>query len=200
MILNFFPSFKKKMSEYWVSEFWDYLIYKSDKEFLLICVSSYMGFCLLVSLCDSLFLQEDRNSLISSLGVYFYNTLSLVLGIPLFLLYLIYCIVLIVLVLPRLHGIALLKYAWVILVPFGKYVQDDNTRLSSVEHEFMHFVWIFTGFLPLGIMHCIVALVYCVSLVGIPVGIKHWKLAINAFWPFDKSVSCHKVQDITSLQ
>ena len=173
------------MFESWTDHLYEYF-YINDPEILLIYACSYIGLCLFVSLCDSLFLHQS-----SSIFTYLYNTLSLFLGIPIYLLgYLPYCILLIVLVVTRQHGYAMIKYAWIVLIPFGKEIQNTrNDRLYSVQHEFMHFVWIFTGFLPLAILHCLVALIYGATLVGIPVAIKHWNLAMNAFWPFDKVVS-----------
>lgn len=49
-------------------------------------------------------------------------------------------------------------------------------------------IWFIFGGLGLGISWLIVGLLWCITLVGIPVGIQCFKLAGLAFWPFGKEV------------
>lgn len=49
-------------------------------------------------------------------------------------------------------------------------------------------IWFIFGGLGLGISWLIVGLIWCITLVGIPVGLQCFKLAGLAFWPFGKEV------------
>ena len=47
--------------------------------------------------------------------------------------------------------------------------------------------FIFGGFIS-GLGWCIVGLIYCVTIIGIPVGLQCFKLSSMSFWPFGKEV------------
>ena len=49
-------------------------------------------------------------------------------------------------------------------------------------------IWFLFGGLGLGLSWFLVGLVWCITVVGIPVGIQCFKLAGLAFWPFGKEV------------
>ena len=49
-------------------------------------------------------------------------------------------------------------------------------------------IWFLFGGLVLGISWLIVGLLWCITLVGIPVGVQCFKLAGLAFWPFGREV------------
>lgn len=49
-------------------------------------------------------------------------------------------------------------------------------------------IWFFTGGLISGIVWCIYGLLWCVTVVGIPIGVQCFKFATLAFAPFGKNV------------
>ena len=49
-------------------------------------------------------------------------------------------------------------------------------------------IWFIFGGLPLGLSWLITGLLWCITIIGIPVGTQCFKLASVAFFPFDKNV------------
>lgn len=79
----------------------------------------------------------------------------------------------------RLSGLAL----W----PFGKKVisrQQDAGCLNTS----MNIIWIIIGGIWIALEHAILGLVFCITIIGIPFGKQHFKLASIALTPFGKKV------------
>lgn len=51
-----------------------------------------------------------------------------------------------------------------------------------------NFIWFILGGLAMGLSWVLVGLLWCVTIVGIPVGVQCFKLAQLAFFPFGKEV------------
>ena len=49
-------------------------------------------------------------------------------------------------------------------------------------------LWLVLGGLLVAIIYFLVGLIFCVTIVGIPFGIQHFKMAINSIFPFGKEV------------
>ena len=49
-------------------------------------------------------------------------------------------------------------------------------------------LWLLLGGIIVAIIYWIVGLLMCITIVGIPFGIQHVKLALNAIFPFGKEV------------
>ena len=49
-------------------------------------------------------------------------------------------------------------------------------------------MWFLFGGLFLGLGWCVTGVLWCLTLIGIPVGVQCFKLAGMAFWPFGKEV------------
>lgn len=49
-------------------------------------------------------------------------------------------------------------------------------------------LWFLFGGLFLGLGWCVTGVLWCLTLIGIPVGVQCFKLAGMAFWPFGKEV------------
>lgn len=56
-------------------------------------------------------------------------------------------------------------------------------------NTFGNIVWILLGGLITALMYFLVGLVFCVTIVGIPFGLQHFKLAGYALFPFGKEIS-----------
>jgi uncharacterized membrane protein YccF (DUF307 family) len=83
-----------------------------------------------------------------------------------------------------------------VLFPFGRtQIEVEDAFVQSIGNECFHFFWIFSGCLPLVILHFIVALISGISIVGIPICLKHWNFAIHSFWPFDKQIVVYQGKD-----
>lgn len=84
-------------------------------------------------------------------------------------------------------GLQTLKMAGLALWPFGKEIQDTGSSggcLSVV----MNIIWIFMGGIWICLSHLGFGLLFCITIVGIPFGIQHFKLAGLALAPFGKKI------------
>jgi len=78
--------------------------------------------------------------------------------------------------------------------PFGKKVMDREELTSvkdigtSVLGSIGNIVWFLFAGLWLAIAHLTLALFYCITIIGIPFGIQHFKLAGLALLPIGKTI------------
>lgn len=105
------------------------------------------------------------------------------LGMAYIILGLVFCIT--VIGIP--FGLQLFKIGAFVMWPFGKNVvttPSDSGCLSI----FMNVIWIVFGGVELAVAHFAVGLGFCVTIIGIPFGVQHFKMALLALVPFGKEV------------
>ena len=80
-------------------------------------------------------------------------------------------------------GWQLVKIAWLSLMPFGNDFQriDADYPVTRWIFNILWFVF-FGAFIALS--HLLLALLFSLTIVGLPFGIQHLKLAKVALWPF----------------
>ena len=81
-------------------------------------------------------------------------------------------------------GLQCFKLAGLTFFPFGKEVRYGGGAGSFL----LNVVWLLVSGLPLALEHVVWALVLCVTIVGIPFGLQHFKLAKLALMPFGTEV------------
>ena len=84
-------------------------------------------------------------------------------------------------------GAQLFKLGTYSLWPFGHEIQygpNEPGCLSTV----MNLLWILLGWWEIAIIHLICGLIFCITIVGIPFGILHFRMALNSIFPFGKEV------------
>lgn len=116
------------------------------------------------------------------------NTLWLVLGGILISLYyalvgLLFCLSIIGI--P--FGLQLFKMAGFSLWPFGREVvsgPNDAGCLSIL----MNIIWILCGGIGIALLHLWLGIVLCITIIGIPFGLQHFKMVRLAFIPFGKQI------------
>lgn len=116
------------------------------------------------------------------------NLLWLVLGgllmaVVYFLLGILYCIT--ILGIPV--GLQAFKMAKLSLWPFGAKV-TDNPNPMSFWHLILNILWIVLGGVETAATHAIIGVILCVTIIGIPFGKQHFKLAVLALMPFGKKI------------
>lgn len=85
------------------------------------------------------------------------------------------------------YGLQLFKLAELSLVPFGQHVQKTQPKeLPGCISFILNVFWVFTGGLIISITHIIFGLLLCVTIIGIPFGLQHFKLVSLALWPFGR--------------
>ena len=85
-------------------------------------------------------------------------------------------------------GFQLIKMAGFALWPFGRDVHSDVTDGGCLS-IIMNVLWILLGGIEVAMIHVTFGLVCCITIVGIPFGMQHFKMAILAFVPFGKVIS-----------
>ena len=84
-------------------------------------------------------------------------------------------------------GLQLLKMAGFAFWPFGREVtsgENDNGCLSI----FMNVLWILLGGIEIALLHFGFGITCCLTIIGIPFGIQHFKMGILAIIPFGKEL------------
>ena len=84
-------------------------------------------------------------------------------------------------------GLQLMKIAGFALWPFGHEVQagpQDSGCLSVC----MNILWIIFGGIVIALTHLGLGVVFCVTIIGIPFGLQHFKMALLALVPFGKII------------
>ena len=84
-------------------------------------------------------------------------------------------------------GLQLMKMAGFALWPFGHEVQagpQDSGCLSVC----MNILWIIFGGIEIALTHLGLGVVFCVTIIGIPFGLQHFKMALLALVPFGKII------------
>lgn len=84
-------------------------------------------------------------------------------------------------------GIQTLKMASLSLWPFGR---DTivHSRASGCLYIIMNIIWLITGGLWIAITHAIFGAILCITIIGIPFGLQHFKLTAIALSPFGRDI------------
>ena len=85
-------------------------------------------------------------------------------------------------------GVQLFKMAGLALCPFGHDVTpgpNDTGCLSIL----MNIIWIVCGGIEIALAHVGLGIFFCITIIGIPFGIQHFKMSLLALVPFGKQIS-----------
>ncbi|WP_075602025.1 YccF domain-containing protein [Saccharicrinis aurantiacus] len=85
-------------------------------------------------------------------------------------------------------GIQTLKLAGVALWPFGKRITESAGN-SGCLSLFMNILWLITGGFGICLSHLLMGLLFSITIIGIPFGKQHFKLAGLALTPFGRIIS-----------
>lgn len=80
-------------------------------------------------------------------------------------------------------GWQLLKIAWLSLLPFGNEFERAEADFP-VTRWFFNIIWLIFFGLVIVASHLLLGLLFSLTIVGLPFGIQHFKLAKVALWPF----------------
>ena len=85
-------------------------------------------------------------------------------------------------------GLQLFKMGVFALWPFGHDVVSDVNDGGSLS-IIMNVLWILFGGIEIATLHLGFGLLCCITIVGIPFGLQHFKMALLALIPFGKKIS-----------
>lgn len=84
-------------------------------------------------------------------------------------------------------GMQTMKIAGLALRPFGKEVRSGE-RSGGCLYILMNVLWIFLGGIWICLSHLGFGVLLCITVIGIPFGMQHFKLAALALAPFGKDI------------
>ena len=101
--------------------------------------------------------------------------------------YLVSSIVMMITIIGIPFGFQTLKLASLALWPFGKTVMDNGSS-SGCLSLLMNIIWICVGGFWICLTHFFFGVSLCITIIGIPFGKQHFKLAAVALSPFGKDI------------
>lgn len=84
-------------------------------------------------------------------------------------------------------GLQTMKLAAVALWPFGTAVAPSGWP-SGCLAGIINIIWWFVGGIPIAITHLGWGILFCITIIGIPFGLQHFKLMRLALFPFGKEI------------
>lgn len=108
-------------------------------------------------------------------------------GIIIALEYLIGSILLIITIVGIPFGVQTLKLSALALWPFGRTTRVHD-RASGCLYILMNIIWILTGGICISLSHLLLGAVLCITIIGIPFGLQHFKMASLALNPFGRDI------------
>ena len=84
-------------------------------------------------------------------------------------------------------GLQLMKIGVFALWPFGSEVVSDSNDGGCLS-VLMNVIWILIGGVEIAMLHLTFGLFCCITIVGIPFGVQHFKMAVLALLPFGKKI------------
>ena len=101
--------------------------------------------------------------------------------------YFIASIILIITIIGIPFGIQTLKLGILALWPFGK-TTVQSQRSSGCLYILFNILWIFIGGIWIALSHFIFGIILLITIIGIPFGLQHFKLAALALTPFGRDI------------
>ncbi len=84
-------------------------------------------------------------------------------------------------------GIQTLKMASLAIWPFGR-DSRVNVRASGCLYILMNVIWLLFGGICIALTHALFGLLLCITIIGIPFGMQHFKLTAIALNPFGRDI------------
>jgi uncharacterized membrane protein YccF (DUF307 family) len=108
-------------------------------------------------------------------------------GLIIALEYFVSSLVLIITIIGIPFGIQTLKLGVLALWPFGSEVREIP-QTGGCLTTLMNIIWILFGGIWIALSHLIFGIIFSITIIGIPFGIQHFKLARFAITPFGKEI------------
>jgi uncharacterized membrane protein YccF (DUF307 family) len=108
-------------------------------------------------------------------------------GIIIAIEYFIGSIILMITIVGIPFGIQTLKMSALAIWPFGRDTRVQ-ARASGCLYIFMNVLWLLTGGLWIAATHAFFGVLLCITIIGIPFGLQHFKLTAIALSPFGRDI------------
>ena len=84
-------------------------------------------------------------------------------------------------------GVQIMKLGMFALWPFGGEVVQNKTPMGCLS-ILLNVLWIIFGGIEVAIGHLTMGVIFCITIIGIPFGMQHFKLMVLALMPFGHTV------------
>jgi uncharacterized membrane protein YccF (DUF307 family) len=84
-------------------------------------------------------------------------------------------------------GVQLFKFGTYTLWPFGHELVDRPGQPGCLSTA-MNLIWILFGWWEIAVIHLVFGFLCCITIIGIPFGLQHFKMIIPAILPFGKEI------------
>ena len=84
-------------------------------------------------------------------------------------------------------GIQVMKLGLFALFPFGGDIVPGKKPMGCLS-LLLNVLWIIFGGIEVALGHLTMGVIFCCTIIGIPWGVQHFKLAIGSIFPFGKEV------------
>ncbi|MBQ3148967.1 MAG: YccF domain-containing protein [Alistipes sp.] len=84
-------------------------------------------------------------------------------------------------------GVQIMKLGMFALWPFGGEVVQNKTPMGCLS-ILLNVLWIIFGGIEVAISHLTMGVIFCITIIGIPFGMQHFKLMVLALMPFGHTV------------
>lgn len=101
--------------------------------------------------------------------------------------YLVSSIALFITIIGIPFGLQTLKIGILALWPFGSEVVSTDSAHGCLS-TLMNIIWFFVGGIWIFLTHVILGVIFCITIIGIPFGMQHFKLAGLALTPFGHDI------------
>lgn len=107
-------------------------------------------------------------------------------GLKIACIYILSSVVMMLTIIGIPFGIQTIKLGLLALWPFGAEVITRPE--SGCLNIFMNILWLLLGGIIVVVAHLLFGLVFCITIIGIPFGLQHFKLAQIAVTPFGREI------------
>ena len=84
-------------------------------------------------------------------------------------------------------GYQLIKIGMLAMLPFGQEPQFPPMSMGCLSLVF-NIIWILIAGIELALAHLVLGVLFCITIIGIPFGMQHFKLAKLAIMPFSQDL------------
>ena len=116
------------------------------------------------------------------------NIIWLILGgLVIALIYFLVGVVLFCTIIGIPFGIQLFKLGEYALWPFGRELVSKPGEPGCLSIV-MNLLWVLLGWWEVAFVHLVSGLAFCITIVGIPFGLQHFRMALMSVFPFGKEI------------
>jgi uncharacterized membrane protein YccF (DUF307 family) len=108
-------------------------------------------------------------------------------GIIIAIEYFIGSIILMITIVGIPFGVQTLKMGALAIWPFGRDTRVQ-ARASGCLYILMNVIWLLCGGIWIAVSHLVVGMLLCITIIGIPFGLQHFKLTAIALNPFGRDI------------